>query len=570
MDKYSKSTDEEIFALVATCERSTLLRERSIPSILNQTSCPKMILVVDDSVLKSSRLSNRKYVDELVQSGISIEIITNQFTPGAAGSWNSGIEWIYNKHKDAWIAFLDDDDEWSSDHLEKCSAHIKGANIVISGLRIVKDNKEIAANIPRFLNYRQFFSGNPGWQGSNTFIKADFIKKVGGFDEKLLCTHDRDLAIRCLKHPECTYKIIGQATAKYYLESDKESLTLNQSNGKTTGLLQFYYKHYKKMAEEDKNTFLKRANFFFNVNQKLFSLLHIETESPRFNWPRNHNQIRVLQQKLKFYFLLKWRNLRIKNWAVKILGHQYTCNPKRIEIDITYDCNLKCNNCNRSCKQAPDKLSIKLEEVIKFVDVSISRKHYWQKIRIMGGEPTLHPEFEKILYTLIRYKYKFPDTRIEVITNGYGRKVQRNLQRIPPLIHVNNSKKTSKVQKYFEAFNLAPIDDPRFGNVDFASGCSNISECGISLTPMGYYPCSLSGGIDRITQWKIGRDQLPESNDKMHDILIKTCPLCGRFKSGVFVPYELRKDINGEQISKTWVKIYQIWKLLSSKANGSL
>jgi len=269
----------------------------------------------------------------------------------------------------------------------------------------------------------------------------------------------------------------------------------------------------------------------------------------------------LLMTRLKFWFLLHWHKLRVQKWVVKLIGRQFTRSNSKIEIDITYKCNLRCMNCNRSCRQAPDRTHIKVDDVRKFVHDSINHKHYWERIRILGGEPTLHPEFEDILHELLSYKIRFPRTRIEIVTNGFGKQVRRNLLRIPPMIHIENTNKTSSIQETFEAFNLAPIDDPKFKNTVFSSACSNISECGMALTPMGYYPCAISGGIDRITKWNLGRKQFPESDDYMHDILNKSCALCGRFKSGIFIPYSLRKKIVGEPLSKTWSELYSDWQL---------
>jgi MoaA/NifB/PqqE/SkfB family radical SAM enzyme len=38
-------------------------------------------------------------------------------------------------------------------------------------------------------------------------------------------------------------------------------------------------------------------------------------------------------------------------------------NLSKIELDITYECNLKCLGCNRSCTQAPTKESLSLGDV---------------------------------------------------------------------------------------------------------------------------------------------------------------------------------------------------------------
>ncbi|GAH05526.1 unnamed protein product, partial [marine sediment metagenome] len=159
--------------------------------------------------------------------------------------------------------------------------------------------------------------------------------------------------------------------------------------------------------------------------------------------------------------------------------------------------------------QAPEELEIELSKVEEFVSDSIQNKINWKRIRILGGEPTLHSQFEKILYSLINYKLFSPSTRLEIVTNGFGNVVKRKLMGIPPFFHIENSHKNSTIQQEFIPFNLAPQDDNLFKDVDYRNGCSNLTECGMALTPLGYYPCSLAGGIDRILGKDLGIQRLP-------------------------------------------------------------
>jgi hypothetical protein len=45
--------------------------------------------------------------------------------------------------------------------------------------------------------------------------------------------------------------------------------------------------------------------------------------------------------------------IRILRPVTKLIGPQYNPNHYKIEIDITYKCNLSCYQCNRSSSQAP-------------------------------------------------------------------------------------------------------------------------------------------------------------------------------------------------------------------------
>jgi len=88
---------------------------------------------------------------------------------------------------------------------------------------------------------------------------------------------------------------------------------------------------------------------------------------------------------------MKW--LRVQSWVTWILGPEYYRNLSMIEIDITYACNLRCYNCNRSCTQAPTVERMTVDQIKKFVEESKASNLQWKRIRILGGEPTLHPDF---------------------------------------------------------------------------------------------------------------------------------------------------------------------------------
>ena len=242
-----------------------------------------------------------------------------------------------------------------------------------------------------------------------------------------------------------------------------------------------------------------------------------------------------------------------------ILGPQYRRSRDLIEIDITYLCNLHCQNCNRSVTQAREALHMTVEAVTSFVDESMRSAKQWRRIRVLGGEPTLPPEFPAIIAELLRYRTKYPETILEVVTNGHGRRVQKALADLPAEVMVDNSNKESPIQPHFGPFNLAPVDDPSFDGASYANGCAVLEECGMGLTPMGYYPCAVAGGIDRILGAGLGHDVLPDDSDDMLAATKQFCQLCGRFRDGHFVPKLLRPALEGAPVSATWKDLYKRW-----------
>jgi molybdenum cofactor biosynthesis enzyme MoaA len=120
------------------------------------------------------------------------------------------------------------------------------------------------------------------------------------------------------------------------------------------------------------------------------------------------------------------RLTRIKKIPTMLFGPEYKPNHHRIEIDITFKCNLNCFNCNRSCRQAPSDEAMSVDQIKKFIGESISQIRKWECITIMGGEPTLHPGIFEIIKILLLYcKEHSPETSIRIASNGFARRLKR-------------------------------------------------------------------------------------------------------------------------------------------------
>ncbi len=258
----------------------------------------------------------------------------------------------------------------------------------------------------------------------------------------------------------------------------------------------------------------------------------------------------------------RWHNLchvlRTSNLATALYGCEYVTNMNRIEIDITYACNLKCDNCARSCSQAPDIAAMSPKQIEKFVRESIARNIHWDKIGVLGGEPLLHPELQEILNILLSYKHDFSSsTLIEITTNGYGNEVVSQFSRIPKEISVINTRKTTPHQEYFEPFNRAPIDQWKFAFSNYQNCCSTTSDCGFGLNTYGFYPCGVAGSIDRVMGLDIGLKKLPVISEEFNPLKSALCRYCGHFCSRHHIPQELRKKITGTPMSKSWMLAYR-------------
>lgn len=556
----------ECAVLIATKDRWGLLTQRALPSILSQTRPPTFIVLVNDGKIFEERdmLAIRK-----MSGTVPIEVMSNRRSPGAAGAWNTGLGYLREIDFDGFVAILDDDDEWDNEHiaLNLSKARETGAELVVSGLRRVASGQVKPRALPADLKDSDFLCGNPGLQGSNTFVSLRAMEQAGNFTEGLPSLNDRDLAVRLLR-TSVQVAYTNQWTATWHHGVGRQTLSSPRSLAKILGLQWFWRRYSGEMSEDEQVAYLERAYKCFGVTRK-------EVED---NWGvdkigRNGTSKMVGSFKRNSTYPAKWlmfgrlgyglrfryRKLRISKPVTRILGPQYKRSRNLIEIDITYLCNLHCLNCNRSTSQAPEEMHITLERIQSFVADSIARRHQWKRIRVLGGEPTLHPRFQEIIDCLLRYCEWNTNCQIEVVTNGYGEKVQSVLKTLPPKIWIENSRKSGQVQEDFGPFNLAPCDDPSFSQVDYRNGCAIMEECGMGLTPMGYYPCAIAGGIDRIAGWGIGNDELPSQDNDMLELLERACALCGRFQAGHFIPKNLRPKVREAMVSASWETLYEKW-----------
>jgi hypothetical protein len=246
---------------------------------------------------------------------------------------------------------------------------------------------------------------------------------------------------------------------------------------------------------------------------------------------------------------------RVSRIATRLAGPRYRRHRRRIEIDVTWACNMSCYNCNRSCEQAPTNERMTLEQIRRFVAESVAGGIRWERIRLVGGEPTLHPDLPEILAALRTYRDEHSrDTQLEIATNGHGPRVRGVLARLPPDVVVIDTAKESPVQPHFKSFNVAPQDLRAYRRADFRNGCWIIERCGFGLGPYGYYPCAVAAGIDRVAGFDAGRKTLPSDSDDMDDLLARFCRLCGHFKQ------QREQTIDGPRTSPSWDALYRTYR----------
>ena len=103
---------ELVSVIIPTYKRSNYELERAIKSVMSQTYKNLEIIVIDDN---ANDVSERRKTREIIKKYNSVNYYENQKNLGGALSRNYGIQLANGKY----IAFLDDDDEFLPEKIEK-------------------------------------------------------------------------------------------------------------------------------------------------------------------------------------------------------------------------------------------------------------------------------------------------------------------------------------------------------------------------------------------------------------------------------------------------------------------
>jgi len=249
--------------LIATKDREELLVSRAVPAVLSQTRRPDILIIVDDGGGLQSA-TQKELVGLAEAQDVELLLLPNNRARGAAGAWNTGLTQLASRHHEGFVAFLDDDDEWDRHHIEVNLALADAAPIVVSGLRMRTVDRAIPRGLIGSLDDRAFLVGNPGWQGSNTFVSLDLLLAIGGFREGLLSLNDRDLAIRLLRHPRGEWRLTGRWTATWHVDTPG-NLSEPRSDTKREGLRMFWRLYGHEMSALERRAFFQRAGKLFGI-----------------------------------------------------------------------------------------------------------------------------------------------------------------------------------------------------------------------------------------------------------------------------------------------------------------
>jgi glycosyltransferase involved in cell wall biosynthesis len=249
------SGEQIIFSVIIPVYNRADLLQRAIRSVLAQTFANYQIVVVDDGSLEPVATA----LAEVPAGKLKYVKIPNM---GAAIARNVGIGLAGGE----WIAFLDSDDAWLPQKLQRVYEYIKVHGPTFSyysGFRAVNSStgkvidETIETREPE--NYtRALTTGNPIRVFSSFVARRELIFSVNGLDKTFKARQDVDLYMRLSQ--VASFKYVPEVLCEVYRGAEG-SITSNPRN-RLQGFVSYYNKHIGLLSFRNKSYLSKRIVYY--------------------------------------------------------------------------------------------------------------------------------------------------------------------------------------------------------------------------------------------------------------------------------------------------------------------
>jgi glycosyltransferase involved in cell wall biosynthesis len=191
-----------VSVVIPTYNRAHLIG-KAIQSVFNQSYQDFEIIIVDDGSTDNTEEIVKKFND------FRINYFFHKFNQGISAARNTGIKACQGKY----IAFLDSDDEWLPEKLDKQMKIFEDESLEVGVIYtgnyyIDEKSKEIKkVNIPKKKGYiyEDLLKAEVGLNVSTVLVRKECFKKVGLFDKRIPTHEDLDMWIRIAKYYNFRY-----------------------------------------------------------------------------------------------------------------------------------------------------------------------------------------------------------------------------------------------------------------------------------------------------------------------------------------------------------------------------
>lgn len=206
-------------SVIIPAYRATQTIARALESVAGQTLKPREVIVVDDGSDDATFEVAENFTSQM--NGVGLKAI-RQDHQGAGAARNRAIA----ESKQRYIAFLDADDEWLPEKLERSMGHIEGSDYVLVAHDFITN--EEGRDVPHDCVRRFEESANPfvglyrkGYiSSSSVVVRRQAAIDAGGFDPELLNAQDFDFWLALLRQPATPFLVFPGSLLRYHISPD--------------------------------------------------------------------------------------------------------------------------------------------------------------------------------------------------------------------------------------------------------------------------------------------------------------------------------------------------------------
>jgi glycosyltransferase involved in cell wall biosynthesis len=249
----------QVSVIIPAYNRAKIL-PRAINSILSQTFQDFEIIVVDDCSKDNTDEVVRQYDDPRIRYTKHIQ------NKGGSAARNTGIK----EARGEFIAFLDSDDEWLPNKLDK---QINRFNQINGDCGLIYTYLEIVDREGNFLKnhcvdsdgevLKDLLVANFIASTSSIIVKKKYMDQIGGFDTEMKSCQDWDLYIRLSQ--VCQIFCIPEPLTKHYVDESANRIS-NDKSSVIKGHLRIQEKfrqNYEKLPIDLRLKHLNNFSFFY-------------------------------------------------------------------------------------------------------------------------------------------------------------------------------------------------------------------------------------------------------------------------------------------------------------------
>lgn len=282
-----------VTVIIPTYNREDLIGN-ALESTISQTYDNLEIIVVDDNSCDKTENVIKKYIE----MDTRVKYIKHKKNLGGGASRNTGIK----NSKGEYIAFLDSDDVWRLDKIEKqleCFRRNQSLIAVFCNYEMVQfETGKLLGNNNKALKCENsdIYVGNYLGTTSCLMAKRTKLFDIGMFDIELRSCQDWDVYIKLVNSGKIAY--VPEILLTQYYHGKRMS-----NDG--TNVLQGQNRLIEKMPK-----YLREANISTNEQSKIMSRLYYRLGMHYVNYNKLKESKEALKESLK-YNKINWRNVKL-------------------------------------------------------------------------------------------------------------------------------------------------------------------------------------------------------------------------------------------------------------------